>query len=101
MKWKRKKPEIADGKADYFFAGKCNATRGVCDAIPELEIIAIAQDVNAAAGKSGGIDYLQQYEHQESGVVIWVMDQVTRSALKAGDHPPEHNYFTILFPSEY
>jgi len=100
-KWKRKKPEIADGQGDYYFNGRCVATRGVYEAIPEEEMKAIAADVNNIASKSGGIDYLQQYKNQESGMVIWVIDQVTQSALKSGDHPPEHNYFTILFPSEY
>lgn len=101
MKWKRKPPEVADGQADYHFNGRVIMTRGVTTAIPEQELIAIVQDIKKIVKEFGGIDYLQIYEHEESGVIIWVMDQVTKAALSRGDHPPEHNYFTILFPSEY
>lgn len=101
MKWKRKTPEVADGQADYWFNGKCVATRGVVEAIPENELKAIVQDVHNTAFNAGGIDYLQVYEQEGSEVVVWVIDQVTKTALENGEHPKEHNYFTVLFPSEY
>lgn len=99
MKWIRQTPEQDSG--DYWFAGRCVATRGVDEEIPRIEVIAIAQDINRVAQTSGGIDYMQTYIHQETKRKIWVIDQVTRGALQNGDHPSEHNYFTILFPEEY
>lgn len=99
MKWIRQELEISSG--DYWFAGKCVATRGVITEIPETEVVAIAQDINRISRESEGIDYLQVYIHEETERKIWVIDQVTRSSLQNRDHPDEHNYFTILFPEEY
>ena len=99
MKWKRQPPEHENG--DYWFDGRFLATAGVTRKIPEEELIAIAQELNRLAIENGGLDYLQVYVHEEMKVKVWVIDQVTRMALRNGDHPPEHNYFTILFPSEY
>ena len=101
MKWKRQQPEVPDGQADYWFNGRCVATAGLMAEIPENEVKAIAKDVHETAFKSKGIDYLQTYKHEDSGTVIWVIDQVTKGALERKEHPPEHNYFTILFPHEY
>ena len=99
MKWKRQTPEHESG--DYWFNGKCVATRGVAEEIPKEEVIAIAQDVNRTAKESGGIDYLQTYIHEKTKKKVWVIDQVTKADLENGQHPVEHNYFTILFPHEY
>ena len=99
MEWKRQTPEKEKG--DYWFAGQCFVTAGVNTEIPPAEIQAIVQDVYTLAAKSGGIDYLQCYQHSKTKRKIWVIDQVTKTALTDGSHPPEHNYFTVLFPEEY
>ncbi|MDB4727837.1 hypothetical protein OAF63_03520 [Saprospiraceae bacterium] len=99
MKWIYQQPDKKKG--DYWFAGRCIATAGISNEISMEELRAIAQDVHNKAFTFGGIDYLQKYVHEDTKRVVWIIDQVTRSSLKNGDHPPEHNYFTILFPEEY
>lgn len=99
MDWKRKEPELKTG--DYWFNGRCVATAGVASEIPLNELKEIARDVHETAFESGGVDYLQRYEHKETKQLIWVIDQVTKESLLDGSQPSEHNHFTIIFPHEY
>lgn len=96
--WKRQ-PQEQEGQD--WFAGQVYATAGVSKEIPPDEIRAILTDLWEFVRQEQGIDYLQVYVNEESGRKVWVIDQVTRTALQQGEHPPEHNYFTILFPEEY
>lgn len=98
-KWQRQ-PQEQEGQ-DYWFGGKCFVTVGVQGEIPQDEILEIISDVHEFAQKSRGVDYLQNYINEETGRKVWVIDQVTKSSLESGDQPPEHNYFTVLFPEEY
>ena len=56
------------------------------------------QELQQLAIEKGGLDYLQTFKN-EKGERIWVIDQLSEPMKK--DHPPEHDYFTILTPSEY
>ena len=97
--WTRQ-PQEVEGQ-DYWFGGKCFVTAGVQSEIPRDEILAIVADIQEFAEKSTGVDYLQSFVNEETGRKIWAIDQVTKASLSSGNHPPEHNYFTVLFPSEY
>lgn len=96
--WVRKTQEKG---GDYWFNGICYLTATINQTIPKQEIITILQDLHSFVESEQGIDYLQVYTNQETGQVIWIIDQVTRQELKRGVQPAEHNYYTILFPDEY
>lgn len=97
--WVRQPQEKED--QDYWFAGTCYITKGVDEEIPQHEREQILHDLQAFVHQKQGIDYLQVYLNEATGRKVWVIDQVTRSELVAGIHPPEHNHFTLLFPEEY
>lgn len=99
FKWERQPQEQED--QGYWFAGKCIRTASIAADLSIDEITDIIGDLQQTAITAKGIDYLQTYIHKETGKKIWVIDQVTRTALTDGTHPPEHNYFTILYPHEY
>lgn len=96
MKWKRQPQEREDQK--YLFNGKCYITTGAQSLLSELEAIQIVQALQKLAIEKSGIDYLQVFQNDE-GERIWVIDQLDISMKK--EHPPEHDFFTILLPSEY
>jgi len=97
--WKRQSQEKED--QDYWFDGQCFLTKGVNEAIPKEEIIEMVHDVQKFALDQGGCDYLQIFVHERSGIKVWIIDQVPRLKLERGEHTPDQNYFTVLFPSEY
>lgn len=96
--WKRKEQEYPSG--DYHFNGQALVTRTIHSELEQAEIMAIIADAINLAKEKGGIDYLLVYEHEEKEK-IFVIDQVTKSDLESGLQPPKHNYFTVLFASEY
>lgn len=52
-------------------------TAGINESIPKQDILTILQDLHSFVEAEQGIDYLQVYTHQETGQVIWIIDQVT------------------------
>ena len=96
MNWNRQPQERDDQK--YFFNGKCLVTRGAQELLAEDDALKIIAELQKLAKENNGIDYLQCFKN-ENGKKIWVIDQLDEKMKK--EHPPEHNYFTILLPSEY
>ena len=66
--------------------------------LTEEETLEIITELQKLAKENGGLDYLQTYK-KENGDKVWIIDQLDEK-MKT-EHPPEHNYFTILLPSEY
>ena len=95
-KWERQSQERDDQK--YFFNGRCFITKGAQEVLSEEEAIQIVRGLQQLAIEEEGLDYLQSFKRTD-GTKIWVIDQLD-SVMKK-EHPPEHNYFTILLPSEY
>jgi len=96
MKWTRQKQEQQNQK--YFFNGKGLITSGAQALLSREEAIQIVQELQKLANEKGGLDYLQTFKN-EKGQRIWVIDQLDEGMKK--EHPKEHDYFTILLPSEY
>ena len=96
MNWNRQPQERDDQK--YFFNGKCLVTRGAQELLSEEDALNIIAELQKLAKEQNGLDYLQAFKN-EDGKKIWVIDQLDEK-MKT-EHPPEHNYFTILLPSEY
>jgi len=96
MAWTRQPQEQQNQK--YFFNGKCFMTSGTKPLLSEAEAIQIIQELQQLATQQKGLDYLQTYKN-EKGERIWIMDQLDEGMKK--HHPSEHDYFTILLPSEY
>ena len=93
-----RQPQECDG--DYWFNGKILITRNVSESIPRPFVIQIVEEVQRLAVENKGIDYLITFKNEE-GDTLFFIDQVTRTALKNGDHPPEHHYATLMFSWEY
>ena len=96
MQWIRQPQERDNQK--YFFNGKCLVTRGAQELLTKEDALQIIAELQKLAKEQNGIDYLQTFKN-ENGKKIWVIDQLDEK-MKT-EHPPEHNYFTILLPSEY
>lgn len=97
--WERQPQEVKEG--DYWFNGKILATKGISENLLEGEIMLIIADAINFAIQNQGIDYLVVYKHKTSGQKLFFIDQVTKSDLQQGHHPPEHNYATLMFAEEY
>lgn len=95
--WKRQPQQC---KGTYLFSGQLYVTRGVAAELHREEILLIYQDVRTFAEQQGGIDYLQVYEDKE-GRRLFFIDQLSKLQLESGQYQNEHNYATLLFPSEY
>jgi len=96
MAWTRQPQEQENKK--YFFNGRSLITAGAQALLTQAEAIKMVQELQKLAIEKKGIDYLQVFKN-ENGKRIWVIDQLDEGMKK--EHPPEHNYFTILLPSEY
>lgn len=96
MQWIRQSQERDDQK--YFFNGKCLVTRGVQELLNEEETLKIISELQQLAKEKDGLDYLQVYKN-ENEQKVWIIDQLDEK-MKT-EHPPEHDHFTILLPSEY
>lgn len=96
MNWIRQPQEREDQK--YFFNGKNLVTSGVQELLTGEEILKIISELQQLAKEKNGLDYLQVYKN-ENGTKVWIIDQLDEE-MKT-EHPPEHNHFTILLPSEY
>lgn len=96
MAWTRQPQEQKNQK--YFFNGKGLVTAGAQALLTREEAIQIVQELQKLAIEQNGLDYLQTYKN-EKGERVWVIDQLDTNMKK--DHPKEHDYFTVLLPSEY
>ena len=96
MAWTRQPQEQKNQK--YFFNGRGLMTAGAQALLTREEAIQIVQELQKLASEEEGLDYLQVYKN-EKGERIWVIDQLNSNMKK--DHPKEHDYFTVLLPSEY
>lgn len=96
--WTRQKQEIEEG--DYWFDGTLLVTKSVSDLLTQIEMMMLLTDAYSFAYDSKGIDYLIVYAHPVKGKLFFI-DQVTRESLRAGDHPKEHHYATLMLASEY
>ena len=96
MAWIRQAQERNDQK--YFFNGKAFITNGAKTLLNNEEVINLILELQQLAIKEGGLDYLQVFKN-ENEKVIWVIDQIDEDM--KDKYPLEHNYFTILLPSEY
>jgi len=92
--WIAKKQEQ---EGTYRFNGKCLVTRGVQGLLTEEEILKLITSTKEMVKEQDGIDYLLEYKRGDDRV--WFIDQINDRMKE--DHPPEHNYFTVLLPSEY
>lgn len=95
MKWKRKTQERL---GNYWFGGASYMTKGVQESLTTEEILSIIVELKLAVKLYQGIDYLQVFECDD-GRKVWAIDQVPLHELHL--HKKEHNYFTLLLPSEY
>lgn len=95
MNWKLKEQEQ---QGTYRFDGRCGATKQVAEDFEQSVLSQIIQAIHQKVEDNDGIDYLQVVEF-ENGTILWVIDQIN-DEMKP-DHPKAHNYFTILYPSEY
>ena len=96
MAWTRQKQEHENQK--YFFNGRGIITSGAQTLLTREEAIRIVEELQRLAIEKGGIDYLQIFKN-EKGERIWIIDQLDATIKK--EHPKEHDYYTILLPSEY
>ena len=102
--WKLKPQERNDQR--YMFAGKMHVTQGVQEKLSpgDLGLIIISLQTFLAS-KNGFIDYLQVFEHSQTGEKIYAIDQLDEAMLNGSDYSEEekkqYNYFTILFAHEY
>lgn len=96
------KPQEQEG--DYWFSGKLYVTRGVAEALTELDLMVILTQLRQAVQTQQGLDYLAVFECTDKRVV-WVIDTLSRAALNGDDYTEaqkeEHHYYTVLLPSEY
>ena len=97
--WERQPQEY--DKGDYWFNGTILITKGISTELLEGEIATIVADAINLATQKQGIDYLIVYKHKTTGQKLFFIDQVTKKSLQKGDHPPEHNYATLMFAEEY
>jgi hypothetical protein len=95
MAWTRK-PQESEGT--YRFDGRFLTTRGVGDELSPQEISAIYHEVQNFVKEKNGIDYLQVFT-DEDGRKLFFIDQINDEMKK--EHPPEHNYCTLMFAHEY
>lgn len=96
MAWTRQQQEQKNQK--YFFNGRGLLTAGAQTLLTREEAIQIVEELQQLAIGKGGMDYLQVFKNEKEEC-IWVIDQLNENMKK--DHPKEHDYFTILLPSEY
>lgn len=93
--WTRKEQE-QDGT--YRFNGRMLVTAGVQTELLPFEILEIMKDLLTFVQQEDGIDYLVEYKRTD-GTRVWCIDQINDEMKE--EHPPEHNYWTMLLPSEY
>lgn len=95
--WKLR-PQEREGT--YQFSGTLYCTRGIVDELTPEEIIWIYRDILKRVALNGGLDYLQVYE-DDSGRIIYCIDQLTKESVDSKCYDREENYCTLLFSHEY
>ena len=94
--WVRQ-PQEEEGT--YRFDGRFVITQGVDGLLSKIEIHAIYFYVRALAEQYNGLDYLQVFVHGKTGQKLFFIDQLNDEMKK--EHPPEHNYCTLMLAEEY
>lgn len=94
--WKRKAQEQ---EGTYRFDGQFVITRGVQDALSKIQIHALYFYILALVEQHDGLDYLQVFENRKTGQKLFFIDQINDEMKK--EHPPEHNYCTLMLSDEY
>ena len=88
----------------YTFSGRAYATQGVTEALTAEEVAGIIADLFRFVAERDGGDYLQVYEAGD-GRVVWCIDNLSRRMKESGEFTEEqlaeHDYWTLLLPSEY
>ena len=97
--WEQLPQEVEQG--DYWFDGKLLVTRGVSEYLSNLETYLLITNAMHFAHLQGGCDYIIVYVHKKRNLKLFFIDQVTRTDLAKGEHPPEHHYATLMLASEY
>ena len=103
--WEYLAPEPLELDQKYDFSGQFYQTAGVLEEIGPVDIFELTVFLRALVQAENGLDYLQRFRHQPTGLVVWVIDNLSREML-AGDgytaeQKQENHYATILFPEEY
>lgn len=98
MVWTLQPQERNDQK--YFFNGRGLITKGALELVPPPVGRAMIATLQKRAIEEGGIDYLQVFRNEDDQKV-WVIDQLDEDMKESGDFDKEHDFFTILLPSEY
>ncbi|MEL7119907.1 MAG: hypothetical protein AAFO07_10710 [Bacteroidota bacterium] len=94
--WEHQPQEKAE---KYFFSGRFLVTKGVQALLSMNQIYAIYFLVKALAEQEEGLDYLQVFIHKETEQKLFFIDQLNEEMKK--EHPPEHDYCTLLLAEEY
>ncbi len=97
MDWIRQPQECG---GTYRFSGSFVITRRVDEEIPQIEILAIYQDVRQQVVEHDGIDYLVVYRNS-SGQKLFFIDQLNAEMIASGEFKPKYNYCTLMFAEDY
>jgi len=97
MKWQIQ-PQEQEGT--YYFSGSFLVTNGVKAKLTAEEIRAIYLLIQKLVREQNGIDYLIVFKDGQ-GDKLFFIDQLNQAMIASGDHPPEHNYCTLMLASEY
>ena len=96
LAWER---QAQEQNGTYRFDGNFTVTRGVDALLSKIEIHAIYFHIRALVEQEDGLDYLQVFVHRETGQKLFFIDQINDAMKK--EHPPEHNYCTLMLAEEY
>ena len=83
----------------YRFDGGFLVTQNVRDGLRNEIIARIYLLIQEKVEEKNGLDYLQVFIHQETGEKIFFIDQINDEMKE--EHPPEHNYCTLMYSDEY
>lgn len=102
MTWKRR-PK--DRPGEYFFSGLTYLTRGVAELFTAADIAVLREDLRRFVQEMDGVDYVQIYDHLESGQVVYCIDQLSEPMKNSGRYSEKeieaYGYNTILLREEY
>ena len=83
----------------YRFDGKFLVTKNVKEGLKKEIIARMYLLILQKVEEEDGLDYLQVFIHQETEEKLFFMDQINDEMKE--EHPPEHNYCTLMYSSEY
>ncbi len=85
----------------HYFDGQMVLTDSVSSLLSEEEVECIVTNVQKEARGQGGLHFIQIYECEEDGRLVWIVNQLTvQERNKTQTYPKEEDYFTILLPGE-